>query len=193
MTRALPTTTEDLELGRAPGLLPPVRPRAAWLWLAGLLATLSFIVVALVRPPGPLDQADLAYQRDGLLDSGPVVGQQVAGVEFGGRVVVLLFERRAPSRERMSRWMRELAPDRDIRLVLPEPPAQDLGVPVVVDDTEQLARAVDLPTPNDGGVGVGYAVVDADRVVRYSTLDPSWLGNAFEVATVATSVERVDP
>ena len=183
------TSSSDLDLGRVPGLLPPVRPRAAWLWLGALLATLGFVVVALVRPPGPLDQADLAYQRDGLLDDGPVLEQRVAGVEFGDAVLVLLFTRQAPGRDQMRRWVSGLAPRREVRLVLPAPPASDPGVPVVVDPAARLARAVDLPRPNDGGLGVGYAVVDTDRVVRYSTLDPSWLDNAFEVATIASSVE----
>ena len=179
----------DLDLGRVPGLLPPVRPRAAWLWLVALLATLGFVVVALVRPPGPLDQADLAYQRDGLLDDGPVLEQRVAGVEFGDGVLVLLFTRQAPTRDEMRRWVSGLAPGREVRLVLPAPAEGDLGVPVVVDPAGRLARAVDLPRPNDGGLGVGYAVVDTDRVVRYATLDPSWLDNAFEVKTIAGSVE----
>lgn len=57
--------------------------------------------------------------------------------------------------------------------------------PSVVPDPEgRLAAAVGLPRPVDGGPGVGYAVVDADGVVRYSTLDPAWADNAFEVATI---------
>lgn len=179
---------DDLALGRVPGLLPPLRPGGAWLWLAALLAVLSFVVVALVRPPGPRDQADLAYQRDGLLRDGPVVPRSVAGVELGGRVVVLLFQRRSPTAGQMQRWLDELSDDREVRLVLPGPAPAPLPVPVAVDPAGALARAVDLPRPNDGGRGIGYAVVDADRVVRYSTLDPSWLRNAFEVKTVATSV-----
>lgn len=58
----------------------------------------------------------------------------------------------------------------------------------VIDPTGALAAAVALPPPVGGGRGVGYAVVDAGRVVRYSTLDPSWPGNAFEVATIVGAV-----
>lgn len=174
--------------GRQPGLAPPVRPALPWAWLAGLLCVLGFVVVALVRPPGPLDQRDLAYQRDGLLREGPVVTAQVGGVDLGGHVVVLVFDRNVPSRAALKSWLSELSPDRDVRLVLPAA-ATGLSVPVVVDPDGRLARAVELPRPRDGGLGIGYAIVDADRTVRYATLDPSWLRNGFEVATIAGTVE----
>jgi hypothetical protein len=61
-------------------------------------------------------------------------------------------------------------------------------VEAVSDDEQRLAAAVNRPRPNAGGPGIGYAVVDSDRVVRYSTLDPEWAVNAFEVATIAGSV-----
>jgi hypothetical protein len=183
-----PPGPDDLVLGRAPGLLPPVRPELPLLWLAALLLLLTFLVVALVRPSGPLDQADVAQQRDGLVDDGPVVPREVAGVSFGERLVVLLFERQTPDPDVLSDWRAQLPADFDVRLVLPGPAERPMPVPVVADRRAALAEAVNLPTPNDGGRGIGYAVVDADRVVRYSTLDPSWPGNAFEVATIAGSV-----
>jgi hypothetical protein len=183
-----PASGDDVLLGRAPGLLPPVRPAVPLLWLAALLLLLTFLVVALVRPSGPLDQADVAQQRDGLVDDGPVVPDEVAGVAFGERLVVLLFERQTPDPDAVRDWRAELSADYDVRLVLPGPADQPMPVPVVADSRAALAEAVDLPTPNDGGRGIGYAVVDGDRVVRYSTLDPSWPENAFEVATIAGSV-----
>ena len=175
--------------GRVPGLAPPV---PVWLPLAlfALLgAGLAAVVLVLVRPPGPLDQPDLAYQRDGLLRTGPVVPAELGGLALGGQTVVLVFARTAPPAEQLGRWRSELAPERQVRLVLPLPSRRDgLGVPVVVDPAGDVARAVALPVPVDGGPGVGYAVVDADRVVRYATLDPAWLDNAFEVATIAGAV-----
>lgn len=57
----------------------------------------------------------------------------------------------AATRAQMDRWVAELGADREVRFVLPEPVEQDLGVPVVLDDAERLARAVDLPAPDDGG------------------------------------------
>ena len=146
------------------------------------------MVLLLVRPPGPLDQPDLAYQRDGLLRDGPLVPPQVSGVAFGGRTVVLVFARQSPDPARLAAWRDGLSPGRDVLLVLPGPPSGAPGVPVAVDPAGELARAVALPVPVDGRPGVGYAVVDAARTVRYSTLDPAWLDNAFEVATIARAV-----
>ncbi len=52
----------------------------------------------------------------------------------------------------------------------------------------ELATAVGMPEPVDGGRPIGYAVVDSDRVVRYAALDPEYLGNAFEVGTITGAV-----
>jgi hypothetical protein len=45
-----------------------------------------------------------------------------------------------------------------------------------------------MPTPVDGGPPVGYAVVDPSRQVRYATLDPQYLINAFEVDVITGAV-----
>ncbi|MGI8535559.1 MAG: hypothetical protein ACR2K2_03495 [Mycobacteriales bacterium] len=177
--------------GRVPGLRPPLPARAPLVWFAALALALTAVVVVLVRPPGPLDQSDPAYQRDGLLLDGPVVPPEVAGVGFGDRPVVLLFDRALPDADALAGWLAGMRQRAAVRLVVPEPVprARELaGVPVVADPTGRLAAAVDLPTPVDGGPGIGYAVVDSDRRVRYSTLDPAYLANAFEVATIVGSV-----
>ena len=54
---------------------------------------------------------------------------------------------------------------------------------------ELLADAVGMPTPVDGGLPVGYAVVDPSRTVRYATLDPAYLRNAFEVDVIVGAVD----
>lgn len=177
--------------GRVPGLRPPLSARAPLVWFAALALALTAVVVVLVRPPGPLDQPDPAYQRDGLLLDGPVVPPEVAGVGFGGRPVVLLFDRALPDADALAGWLAGVRQRAAIRLVVPEPVPRSrelAGVPVVTDPTGRLAAAVDLPSPVDGGPGIGYAVVDSDRRVRYSTLDPAYLANAFEVATIVGSV-----
>jgi hypothetical protein len=161
--------------------LPSWAPLA---WFVALAVVLSFVILALVRPPGPLDDPDPAYQRDGLLLNGPVVPEQVAGVAFGGRVVVLLFLRQAPQVDELAAWAAAVPDQADIRVVLPAPTTKDLPAPSVIDPLNALARAVDMPGPIDRGRPVGYAVVDADRVVRYATLDPAYLNNAFEVTTI---------
>ncbi len=181
-------TRFDADWGRQPGRRPPTPAWAPLAWFAALAAGLTFVVVALVRPPGPLDDPDPAYQRDGLLLNGPVVPQQVAGVAFGGRPVVLLFERQPPSNTALAAWTAQVPARADTFLVLPEPSTADAAVPTVLDPLNQLAEAIGMPAPVDGGRPVGYAVVDSDRVVRYATLDPEYLSNAFEVGTIAGAI-----
>jgi len=164
--------------------LPAWAPLAWWGLLAAILVV---VVVALVRPPGPLDQPDPARQRDGLLLDGPIVPASVAGVEFGGRPIVLLFDREIPDVGRLAPWLGDLPEGAEIRVVLPESPAPPVApgpVEVVVDPDGRLADAVSLQTPVDGGPGIGYAVIDTQRRVRYCTLDRAYMVNAFEVATV---------
>jgi hypothetical protein len=174
--------------GRTPGLRPPLPGWAPLAWLALLAAVLTFVVVALVRPPGPLDDPDPAYQRDGLLLSGPVVPEQVVGVSFGGRPVVLLFVREPPQAAELAQWTAAVPAPAVVRVVLPAPTAEQLPAPTVVDPLNRLASVVQMPEPVDGGRPVGYAVVDSERVVRYATLDPDYLKNAFEITTIAGAV-----
>lgn len=157
-------------------------------WFAALAAVLSFVVVALVRPPGALDDPDRAYQRDGLLLNGPVLPAEVAGVEFGSRPVVLLFVREPPEPSALAAWATRVPEGVDTRVVLARPAAAELPLPAVVDPRSRLAEAVTMPRPVDRGRPVGYAVVDSQRVVRYATLDPDYLMNAFEIATIAGAV-----
>lgn len=139
---------------------------------------LSLTVVFVVRGPGPEDDPDPAAQRDGLLLNGPVVPSVVAGVEFGGRTVVVLFDREAPSGAAFESWSREVSDDGvDLDVVVPGSP-----------DATMIASTLRLPTPVDGDFPVGYAVVDSDRVLRYSTLDPEYLDNAFEVDVITGAV-----
>jgi hypothetical protein len=181
----------DEDWGRIPGLRPPLPAWAPLAWFAALAAVLTVVVVVLVRPPGPLDQPDPAYQRDGLLLGGPVVPPEVEGVEFGGRPVVLLFERDLPDPSALAQWLGQVADRAAVKLVLPDPAPRLLAHPqleLAVDPSGRLADAVDLPTPVDAGHGIGYAIVDSDRRVRYSTLDPAYLDNAFEVVTILGSI-----
>lgn len=186
------TVAVDDDWGRVPGLRPPLPRWAPGAWFLALAVVLSVVVVLLVRPPGPLDQPDPANQRNGLLLAGPSVAPQVAGVDFGDRPVVLLFDRDLPAGTDLQRWVEQVPAGADVRLVVPGPldpeAAAVLGTQVVVDPPGRLAAAVDLPTPVDGGPGIGYAVVDSNRQVRYSTLDPVYLENAFEIATIVGSV-----
>ncbi|MCA1712247.1 MAG: hypothetical protein LC789_11670 [Actinobacteria bacterium] len=168
----------DVVWGRLPGAVPPLRwwLPAVTFGVAALL--LSLVVGLLVRPPGPRDNPDPADQRDGLLLAGPQLPAVVAGVTFGGGTVVVLFERRDPAGLAFERW-REQVSHHGTRLVVavaPSPRAQ------------ALASATGMPVPKDGGAPVGYAVVDPARRVRYATLDPAYLDNAFEVDVITGAV-----
>lgn len=192
MSDRSPVDTRDARWGRTPGARPPL-PR--WRLVAFSLTSailLSLVVIFVVRPAGALDQPDLAYQRDGLLRAGPTVPPEMSGVRFGGRPVVLLFVREPPEARQLPSWRNGLPGEAAVFVVLQaggaaaEIPSRDLTV--VEDPTESLAAAVGLPAPNDNGPGIGYAIVDSERVVRYSTLDPRWYDNAFEVATIVGAV-----
>lgn len=101
--------------------------------------------------------------------------------------MVLLFVREPPGRQQLTTWLSQLPGRAEVRLVLPEPEGSPVGpelVEVVVDPDGDLADAVSLPIPVDGGPGIGYAIVDSQRQLRYSTLDPAYLVNAFEVVTI---------
>lgn len=174
--------------GRIPGRRPPLPGWAPLAWFLALAGVLTFVVVALVRPPGPLDDPDPAYQRDGLVLSGPVVPEQVAGVDFGGRPVVLLFLRSLPAAQELAQWTAEVPEQAEVRVVLPAPTEVDVASRTVVDPLSRLAGVVEMPVPVDGGRPVGYAVVDSERVVRYATLDPEYLANAFELQTMVGAV-----
>ncbi len=162
--------------------LPAARVPLAF--VAVLAALLTFVVAGLGGPPGALDDPQQAYQRDGLLVDGPVLEAAVQGVRFGERPVVLLHLRQAPSPEALAGWASSVPDEADAYVVLPEPAATVLPLPVVVDPSGALADAVQLPRPVDGGRPIGYAVVDSSRAVRYATLDPSWQQNGFEVTTI---------
>lgn len=170
--------------------------RPATVAAGGVLLCLGLVAAVLVgsRGPGPLDQPDRANQRNGLLVAGPTVEPSLPGLAPGQGPTVLLFVRAAPEGDVLQEWRGTLPAATNVVLVVQEPgtsapePAAEAataaGVDLVVDTDGRLAAAVDLPEPVDGGPGIGYAVVDTRGVVRYSTLDPAWPDNAFEVDTV---------
>lgn len=172
-----------------PGLAsqPPLTSRTVMVAAVLMTALLAVVVLNVVHLPGPLDERTLADQRNGLLRNGPHLPASLAGVTFGEQPVVLLFLRSAPSAEDVRSFAKDLPARARLRLVLQSPsPGQPEGQQTndVLDPRQVLAQAVDLPRPNDGGPGVGYAIVDSTRTVQYSTLDPSWPTNGFEAATI---------
>lgn len=168
----------DIAWGRLPGAAPPLR----W-WLPALVFAVAALVLALVvalvvRGPGPRDDPDQARQRDGLLLDGPRLPAVLAGVAFGGRPVVLLFERTPPEGPKYRGW----------RAAVSEKGALVVVVVAGTPRAAVLADAVGMARPVDGGPPIGYAVIDAARRVRYATLDPAYLKNAFEVDVITGAV-----
>lgn len=166
----------DVTLGRLPGARPPLRwwlPAAVF---AAVALVLTLVIVLVVRSPGPLDDPRPADQRDGLLDNGPRLPAEIGGIAFGGRTVVVLFERNAPRGKAYEAWRASVTDD---------------GVELIVrvgGDAALLATVVGMPTPVDGGAPVGYAVIDSNRLVRYATLDPTYSKNGFEVDVITRAV-----
>jgi hypothetical protein len=116
------------------------------------------------------------------------VDDEVVGLDVGGRPVVLLFVRTPPAPEELGTWATSIPDVADAYVVLPQPTTAELPLPTVVDPLNEIADAVDMPQPVDGGRPVGYAVIDSERVVRYATLDPDYLTNAFEIETILGAV-----
>ena len=168
----------DMTWGRLPGAEPPL---AWWLPMAafGVAAVLITLVILLVvRAPGPLDDPNPANQRSGLLITGPRLSTDVRDARLGNGPIVVLFERDTPSGRSYAAW-RDTVSDDGVDLV------------VVVEGSpgaRALAATEGIPTPVDGGFPIGYAVIDAARVVRYSTLDPMYELNAFEVDVITGAV-----
>ncbi len=167
---------QDDAWGRLPGAAPPLPAWVPAVVAAVVALVLTLVIVLLVRPPGPLDDPDPANQRAGLLLDGPVLPPEAAGVRFGGRTVVVLFERDEPAGPAFEAWKDAVADD-GVELVVRVGRAGD-----------ELARLVGMPTPVDGMRPVGYAVIDASRTVRYATLDPVYDKNAFEVDVITGAV-----
>ncbi len=173
----------DARWGRLPGAQPPLRWWIPAVVFVAAALVLTLVIVLVVRPPGPGDNPIAGDQRDGLLIDGPKLASTVAGVDFGGRPVVVLFERTQPGGPLFEQWRSEVSDD-----------GVDLIVVVAgTASATSLAAAVRIPTPTDGGPPVGYAVVDPARQVRYSTLDPVYVKNAFEVDVITAAVADVRP
>jgi len=167
---------QDAAWGRLPAAAPPLPSWVPAAVAAVVALVLTLVVVLLVRPPGPLDDPNPADQRDGLLLDGPTLPAEAAGLRFGSRTVVVLFERDEPTGPAFEKWKATVSDD---------------GVELVVRvgaAGEELAGLVGIPTPVDGMRPVGYAVIDASRTVRYATLDPAYTRNAFEVDVITGAV-----
>ena len=176
----------DREWGRVSGAAPPLSPWAPIIWFAATAVVLIAVIVAVITSPGPRDDPNPADQRAGFLIDGPQLRLDLPGVALGERPVVLIFDRSEPDAGRLRAWLAQVPERASAVLVLAGPGSAE--VPVLADPAGDIAAAVGMPTPKGGGRPIGYAVVDSTGRVRYVTLDPTYLDNAFEIAVIAGAV-----
>jgi hypothetical protein len=156
-------------------------------------AVLAGAVFGLIPEPGPLDDPDQADQRSGLLvpatEAREISGLELPGDPIGQRPTVVVFARTVPDPQRFEDWVAAVSPGTTTVLAVPQP-SGDAGIDNVVDDADrQIAEAMGMPTPVDGGYPVGYAVVDARARIRYTTLDPGYLSHDFAIDTMSGAVQ----
>jgi len=190
---------------RSPSVVPEGGP-ARWAVVRagiglGVAVVFGVALAASMSHPDPLDDADLAYQRAGILD---VVGPRSpaptvsVGVPTPGRRAVVFFVRPAQAGPLQTALDGPLGDQlravTDVAFVVSgelAAPAVDNGVasrPVQVDPTGRLAMLYRMRRPRDGGAPVGYAVVGPDGTVRYRTEDPGVAAGLEEVRTIVRAV-----
>ena len=177
----------DREWGRIVGAAPPLSPWAPVVWFTATALLLIAVVVAVITPPGPQDDPRPADQRAGFLIDGPQLRLDVPGLAIGERPIVLIFDRAEPAADRLRAWLTRVPARASAALVLPGPGRAEVSV--LADPAGDIARAVGMAAPKDGAPPIGYAVIDSTGRVRYATLDPTYLDNAFEIAVIAGAVE----
>lgn len=165
--------------------------RSVLTWSVAAAGLGAGLVVA-DRSRGPLDDVDVAHQRDGLVvDLGPVDLSPHVPPRTSAAVLFV----RPGMLEQLSRTLSApTGPDlpAHVRLLVAQPgPSTDQHDLTVVDDTSgALRRACLMRDTRDGGYPVGFAVVDAAGHLRYRTLDPGMSERWFELRTMVGAVVR---
>ncbi len=159
-----------------------------------LVAVVGVLLIVAQLRVDPLDDVDPAYQRPGLLDLGPLPtpAPVLPGLSYADRPTLLVFERE--SRPPCA-WLD--APELDdvaiaVAIGAPDGASGHAECPGAesVEDPWELARQVGMRTPRDGGFPVGYAIVDADGLLRYRTLDPDMAQLLGEIGTMVDAAVR---
>lgn len=154
----------------------PSRRQLVLTWLA-VAVGIGILLVLAEAAEGPLDDADPAYQRPGILDLGelPVPAPRVTDmVPTPGRAAVVFFVRPdqlGPLCDALTEIELSRHPDLAVVVAGPAGPCT-ADAAVVADPNAGLAEAYGLRPPQGGGAPVGYAVVDGAGMIRYRTLDP---------------------
>ncbi len=177
------------------GQRPALSPISPWwpvVWFFPTAIVLAILVLRSVPESGPLDHADKAEQRTGILipssEAHDATELDLPGDPVGQVRTVVVFDRTAPDSGRYRRWVQALPRRTETVLVLPRPTAADHSGKVVTDDSKRIADALRMDTPQDDGFPVGYAVLDRAGRLRYKTLDPAYLAHPSEAATMAGAV-----
>lgn len=139
---------------------------------------------------GPLDDTDPARQRPGFLDAGPLpvlAPTMTAGFPADDGPSVVLLTRP----DRLDRLCHALAShelDAVTVIVVAGRTDECAGTTVVDDPRAVIADRYGMREPRGGGPPVGYAVVDAEGLIRYRTLDPAAHDELSEVSTILEAV-----
>jgi len=167
----------------------PTRRALVTVWLAAVVAMGAVLVVSRsTQTPG--DDVDPARQRPGILDLGPLpvaAPTELADVLAPGQPTVVFF-----AGSQAADLCAEL-PDAGldgVALVVVATGADACrpGVGVLGSSGREAAEAFGLPSRRDGGIPVGYVIVDSAGQIRYRTLDPSVVGLLDEVATMVDAL-----
>lgn len=150
---------------------------------------LGGVLAASVRGQQALDDPDPARQRPGILDFGSLPERApplTPALPVDGRRTVVFFERTAAHAAQLCAAASAFEGQNvDMVVVAPDRAPATCSAPlVVVRDDGDLARRYGLPRPRDGGLPVGYAIVDSAGWIRYRTLDPAVLDELYEVSVM---------
>lgn len=166
----------------------PSRRGLITVWLVLAVGLGGLLILARVART-PLDDADPAYQRPGILDLGQLPQPAPAvtkDIPAPGEEAVTFFVRPDQLAE-LCRALTEVDLDGqpEVAVVVAGPVAPcSADAAIVADPGGRLADAYGLRVPQGGGASVGYAVVDESGWIRYRTLDP-------EVADLLGEVETI--
>lgn len=170
-----------------PFRVAPPRQTLLSLWVVAVVFFGGLLTLAQAAE-GPLDDPDPAFQRPGLLDVGdlPEPAPAVrADVELTGHPTVVFFERRARIDE-LCRVLEDHRFGTEVQIIIVTPSEPPNGCPgsVVLVADPTLADAFGMRQPREGGPPVGYAVIDAEGLIRYRTLDPAVASLLGEIDTI---------
>jgi hypothetical protein len=162
-----------------------------WLGVAVILGSLQLIAQ---QSYSKQDDPDQAKQRPGFVSEQRETAPSLAGVAYGNRPTVIIFDRMSMN----SSVFHDLADqaiisDRANLIFVTESDMKPTilgGVKATFTDSdESIAKKYHFDTPTDGGYPVGYVIIDSKGIIRYRTLDPNYMHNADEIEITLKDVK----